>query len=241
MSSTASFQRSAAIPDSGFSRDKTPDFRARAMAKQAWLVRRSEPRRGLLLGLIAGGAIGCLGAFSVLSVIPSEGPARTTPTAVTIAANQPASAQPASDGSNPDRREVRQVSTDRVAPVATTPATTKAAAPATTAPAATAPVTPASTLAAAPVAPRPDPGVARTEVSSNAKVTAVTPAEPPATQSLTSAAPVLAQGDIPVSKPKVAEKKKKKKVIVRRSRPRTNDFARRDNFFFGWDRMANSF
>jgi hypothetical protein len=78
-------------------------------------------------------------------------------------------------------------------------------------------------------------------VSSNAKVTAVTPAEPPATQSLTTDAPVLAQSETPVSKPKVAEKKKKKKVIVHRSRPRVNDFARRDNFFFGGDRMANSF
>jgi len=55
---------------------RTPDFRARVRAKQAWLVRRSEPGRRLLLGLIGGGgAIGCLSAFVIMSVVPSEIPA----------------------------------------------------------------------------------------------------------------------------------------------------------------------
>jgi hypothetical protein len=74
-------------------------------------------------------------------------------------------------------------------------------------------------------------------------VTAVTPATPPATQSLTSDAPVLAQGETPEPKPKVAEKKKKKKkqIAKQRNRPQPNQWARPDNFFFGGDRMARSF
>jgi hypothetical protein len=63
----------------------SPDFRARAAAKQAWLARRSEPRRGLLLGLIGGGVIGCLGAFAVLSVLPSDMPAPKTASDAIIA------------------------------------------------------------------------------------------------------------------------------------------------------------
>src|SRR4051794_17008941 len=99
MSSTASVQRSPMIPTSvsASARDKAPDFRARAMAKQAWLVRRSEPKRGLLLGLIAGGAIGCLGALAVTSIVPSEGPKRATTGAAVIAANQPTGGQTVSN------------------------------------------------------------------------------------------------------------------------------------------------
>jgi hypothetical protein len=227
MSSTASIQRSPMIPSSATG-DKAPDFRARAMAKQAWLVRRSEPRRGLLLGLIAGGAIGCLGAFAVLSVIPNEGPARATRGAAAVAGNQPTGAQTAptteaaavktaSEASNPSSGEVRRVATDR----------------------SPAPVAPAA--AASPTSARPD--AARPELSSNAKVTAVTPATPPATHSLTSDAPVLAQGETPEPKPKVAEKKKKKKkqIAKHRNRPQPNQWARPDNFFFGGDRMARNF
>jgi hypothetical protein len=227
MSSTASVQRSPVIPSSATG-IKAPDFRARAMAKQAWLVRRSEPRRGLLLGLIAGGAIGCLGAFAVLSVIPNEGPARATTGTAAVARNQPPVAQTpptteaaavktASEASNPTGGEVRRVGADR-------------------SPAPAAPTGAASTAGA-----RPD--AARSELSSNAKVTAVTPATPPATQSLTSDAPVLAQGETPEPKPKVAEKKKKKKkqIAKQRNRPQPNQWARPDNFFFGGDRMARSF
>jgi cytoskeletal protein RodZ len=225
MSSTTSVQRSSAIQNStAATGNRTPDFRARAMAKQAWLVRRSEPKRGLLLGLIAGGAIGCLGAFAVMSVIPNEGPARATSGAATVVANPPTGVQTAtpkteaaaakpSEASTPSSSDVRRVAADR-SPAAP-------AAPATSA------------------TPRPD--AARTELSSNTKVPAVTPAEPPATQSLTSDAPVLAQGGTPEPKPRVAEKKKKKKQVVKRNRPQPNQFARPDNFFFGGDRMARSF
>lgn len=222
MSSTASVQRSPMNPDSvsASARDKAPDFRARAMAKQAWLVRRAEPKRGLLLGLIAGGAIGCLGAFAVMSVVPNEGPVRATTGAATVAANQPAGAQTApiaaasakatNEASSANGGEVGRAAADRsVAPAAST------------------------------VGARPD--AARPELSSNAKVTAVTPATPPATQSLTTDAPVLAQGGTPEPKPRVAEKKKKKKVAKQRNRPQPNQWARPDNFFFGGDRMARSF
>jgi hypothetical protein len=212
------------IPDSVSSsaRDKAPDFRTRAMAKQAWLVRRSEPKRGLLLGLIAGGAIGCLGAFAVMSVVPNEGPARATTGAAPVTANQPTGGQTASNEAA--GKGTNDISKPNIEVARTTAAPTAAAAP-----------------GASPVTPRPD--AARNELSSNAKVTAVTPATPPATQSLTSDAPVLAQGGTPEPKPRVAEKKKKKKQVVRhqRNRPQPNQWARPDNFFFGGDRMARSF
>jgi len=76
-------------------------------------------------------------------------------------------------------------------------------------------------------------------------VAPVTPAEPPATRSLSPETPVVAQSDTPPeSKPRLVEKKKKKKVI-RVAKPRhrapLNNWARQDNFFFGGSRMFNSF
>jgi hypothetical protein len=210
-------------PDSVFAsaRDKAPDFRARAMAKQAWLVRRSEPKRGLLLGLIAGGAIGCLGAFAVMSVVPNEGPVRAGTGAVTVTPNQPAGIQTVSNDAA--GKAVNDISKPNVEISRTL------AAPA------------AATVPGASLSPRAD--SARPELSANAKVTAVTPATPPATQSLTTDAPVLAQGGTPEPKPRVAEKKKKKKQVVRHQRNRapSNQWARPDSFFFGGDRMARSF
>jgi hypothetical protein len=234
MPNTVRGQRSLAIPHDASlpARDKAPDFRARAMAKQAWLVRRSEPKRGLLLGLLAGGAIGCLGAFAVLSVVPSDGPARVT---ADNAAIQTAGSKALTDGSNAESREVRQVS---IVPAAA-PVTRSAAAGPAVAPAATTPANAAVLAAApAPTSPRAD---LRPELSSNSRVAAVTPAEPPATESLT-APPILAHGDSSDSKPRVAAvKKKKKRVVVKQRRPQPTDFARRDNFFFGFDRMTNNF
>jgi hypothetical protein len=239
MFGNAGVQRSSSIPDSSV-HDKAPDFRARAMAKQAWLVRRSEPRRGLLLGLIGGTAVGCLGAFAVMSVIPNDSPARARVAAVSVQANQPATVLPAGvqSAAAPSAVPTSQTAAAQPAPQGSSPASREAPRNAATS------ATPARIAAPAPAAtPRGD--VARTELSANTKVAPVTPAEPPATRSLSSETPVLAQGDTPPeSKPKVAEKRKKKKV-VRVAKPRhrapLNNWARQDNFFFGGNRMSNSF
>ena len=175
----------------------TPDFRARARAKQAWLVRRSEPGRGLLLGLVGATAIGCLGAFAVLSFIPSEIPVPTV-------AGTPENLRPAKTSTRSETtgspQQVRQVSAARVS----TPATS------TPAPAAPFTTTPAGAQERA----SPD-------ISSAAPGTPQTPADPPATRSLTAEPPVLASGEAMTK-----QKAKKKKVVVeRRKRPRPNDWA----------------
>jgi len=234
MFGNAGVQRSSSIPDSSV-HNKAPDFRARAMAKQAWLVRRSEPRRGLLLGLIGGTAVGCLGAFAVMSVIPNDSPARAPAAAVSLPANQaatlPAAAiQPAASQS---AVPVSQTAAVKPAPEGASPAAPRSVA--------AAPTTGPAPATAAP--PRGD--VARTELSANTKVAPVTPAEPPATRSLSPETPVVAQSDTPPeSKARLVEKKKKKKVI-RVAKPRhrapLNNWARQDNFFFGGSRMFNSF
>jgi hypothetical protein len=233
MFGNAGVQRSSSIPDSSV-HDKAPDFRARAMAKQAWLVRRSAPRRGLLLGLIGGTAVGCLGAFAVMSVIPNDSPTRTPAAAVSVPANQPATVLPAA---------VQAASNQSAVPTSQTAAAQPAkvsSAPSLGVPRA---VTTAASVSAPAATPRAD--LPQAELSANTKVAPVTPAEPPATRSLSSETPVLAQGDTPPeSKPKVVEKKKKKRV-VRVAKPRhrapLNNWARQDNFFFGGSRMFNSF
>ena len=235
MFGNAGVQRSSSIPDSSV-HDKAPDFRARAMAKQAWLVRRSAPRRGLLLGLIGGTAVGCLGAFAVMSVIPNDSPTRTPAAAVSVPANQPATVLPAA---------VQAASNQSAVPTSQTAAVQPAkgsGAPSLGAPRA---ATTAASVSAPAAAATPRTDLPQTELSANTKVAPVTPAEPPATRSLSSETPVLAQGDTPPeSKPKVVEKKKKKRV-VRVAKPRhrapLNNWARQDNFFFGGSRMFNSF
>ena len=229
MSSSVGVQRSPVIQDS-FSSARAPDFKARAEAKKAWLARRSAPRKGLFLGLLAGGAIGCLSAFAVMSVIPNEVPApaaadgRAAIIPSARPANDAASVKVVTDGSTPERREVRQISTDRVA------------SPTTSAP------VPAAVTRGAPPS-----GVARTELSANAKP-AATPVvqaaipEAPTAAAGEPAAPVLAQTDTAEQKPKAVEKKrKKKKTAKQRNRPQPNQWAPPDNFFFGGDRMARSF
>lgn len=239
MLSMESVQRSPMIQDS-FASTRTPDFKARAEAKKAWLARRSAPRAGLLLGLIAGGAIGCLSAVAVMSVVPNEARApapggaaanRAVLTQPARPANDAAGVKAVTDGSTPGR----QISTDRIA----TPPV-----PATAPPAASTPAT--ATPAAVTRAVTPPPGLARTDVSANIKP-AVTPvaapaAIPAAPESVAAETPppVVAQTD--EQKPKVAEKKKKKKQIAKqRNRTQPTQWARPDNFFFGGDRMARSF
>src|SRR5215203_2623077 len=120
MSSPVSVQRSPIFQDS-FSTARTPDFKARAEAKKAWLARRSAPRSGLFLGLLAGGAIGCLSAFAVMSVIPNDARApapgavdnRVATAQPVRPANEAAASKAATDTSTAERREIRQVSTDR--------------------------------------------------------------------------------------------------------------------------------
>ena len=243
MSSSVGVQRSPVIQDS-FSSARAPDFKARAEAKKAWLARRSAPRKGLFLGLLAGGAIGCLSAFAVMSVIPNEvpAPAAADGRAATIPsarpANDAAGVKVVTDGSTPERRELRQISTDRVAtpaPVAAPPPI-PAVSPATGAP-----------VPAAVTRGTPPSGVARTELSANAKP-AATPVvqaaipEAPTAAAGEPAAPVLAQTDTAEQKPKAVEKKRKKKQTAKqRNRPQPNQWAPPDNFFFGGDRMARSF
>jgi len=233
MFGNAGVQRSSSIPDSSV-HNKAPDFRARAMAKQAWLVRRSEPRRGLLLGLIGGTAVGCLGAFAVMSVIPNDSPARAPVAAVSLPSNQAATLPAAA---------IQPAASQSVVPVSQTAAVKPA--PDGASPAAPRSVAAATTTSPAPATAAPPRGdVTRTELSAN-KVAPVTPAEPPATRSLSPETPVVAQSDTPPeSKPRLVEKKKKKKVI-RVAKPRhrapLNNWARQDNFFFGGSRMFNSF
>ena len=194
------------------------DFRARAAAKQAWLKRRSEPRRGLLLGLIAGSAIGCLGAFAVLSFIPGEMGA--TASGVMSSVSPPAGAATA--------RLRKDLTENNTAPGPVLASTVSV---------------PIAPVAVAP--PRSEPTRADTvgsEVSTNL-VPPVTAADPPVTRSLRSEPPVLAQGA--GAKQKARAIKKKKKVIVDRRkpprlhhwpgerRPRLNDWAYRNNFSFG--------
>jgi len=234
MFGNAGVQRSSSIPDSSV-HDKAPDFRARAMAKQAWLVRRSEPRRGLLLGLIGGTAVGCLGAFAVMSVIPNDSPARAPVAAVSLPSNQAATLPAAA---------IQPAASQSAVPVSQTAAVKPA--PEGAGPAAPRSVAAATTTGPAPATAAPPRGdVARTELSANTKVAPVTPAEPPATRSLSPETPVVAQSDTPPeSKARLVEKKKKKKVI-RVAKPRhrapLNNWARQDNFFFGGSRMFNSF
>ena len=227
-------------------------------------MRRSEPRRGLLLGLIGGGVIGCLGAFAVLSVLPSDMPAPKTASDAIIAGT------PAGGAATPRRhsetiesktaneastanRDVRRAPVDAVpAPpshaVKPGPLGAPAAVPA-------APVTTTFTAAGAPPRAelgRPD-GPVRAEASANPVASPITTAEPPATRSLTSEPPVLAEGEGTKQKTKIV--RKKKKVIVerrkppatverrkprlhdwpgeRRRPPRLNDWAYGDNVFFG--------
>ena len=176
----------------------TPDFRSRAMAKQAWLARRSEPRHGLLLGLTAGGAIGCLAAFAVLSVIPSHMPARE-PASLTVRAERPplgdAAAGPSSetkikstsDGSSADRGAAQIPGRQPIGAAPATPFATAAVAPPRTGPA--------------------NPDAVSSGVLAN-HVPPVTAAEPPVTRSLTEH-PVLAQGEETKQKARIVRKKKK--------------------------------
>jgi hypothetical protein len=253
MSSSVGVQRSPLIQDH-FSSARTPDFKARAEAKKAWQARRSAPRSGLFLGLLAGGAIGCLSALAVMSVIPND--ARThAPGAATIeraatvqpvpAANQAAVTKAVTDGATVERREIRPTVSERsvtpAVPAATVPPVVPAAIP----------VVPASPPAATTRAATVPPGLARTDVSANAKP-AVTPVAAPAAIPVAPAlvaaeppAPVLAQTDAADEKPKVAEnkRKKKKQTVRHRQRSTPTQLARPDNFnfFFGGDRMARSF
>lgn len=206
------------------------DFRARAAAKQAWLVRRSEPRRGLLLGLIAGGAIGSLAAFAVLSAIPSEMPERE-PTGRT-AEGAPVGV---AGGRPPSETQIKTASgSSPGSPGSQLPAPQISGA---------GPSTPFTTAA---VAARPsEPARAESVGSAEAPnlVPPVTAADPAVTRNLTSEPPVLAQGG--GAKQKARATKKKKKVIVERRkpprlhnwprepRPRLNDWAYRNNFSFG--------
>jgi hypothetical protein len=234
------------IQDS-FSTARMPDFKARAEAKKAWVARRSAPRSGLFLGLLAGGAIGCLSALAVMSVIPNDARAPApgvVDNRVAIAqpvrpANEAPASKAATDTSTADRREIRQVSTDRSAPPSAA-AATPAAAPAVSTPAPALAVTRAVT---------PPVGFARTDVSANAKpplnpvaAAAAIPAVPTSAVA-EEAPPVLAQTDATEQKPKVAEKKreKKKQIVRQRNRQPSVQWARPDNFFFGGDRMARSF
>jgi hypothetical protein len=239
----------------------SPDFRARAAAKQAWLVRRSEPRRGLLLGLIGGGVIGCLGAFAVLSVLPSHAPKAAgdavmtgTPARGAATARRPGEIierKTASEAST-DIRQIRQTSSDAApAPENQGGKPGEAGAPALRA----APITTTFTAAAG-APPRAEPtrpdGLGRAEVPANVVALPVTAADPPATPSLTSQPPVLAEGEGTQQKRNIG--RKKKKVIVERRppvtverrkpprlhdwpgerrRPRLNDWAYGDNFFWG--------
>ena len=196
------------------------DFRARAAAKQAWLARRSEPRHGLLLGLIAS-VISFLGAFAVLSFIPSEIPAGDTVSGAMTAASSPGAAT-----SRPRTVESKTAAAPTAPVLASTlsiPVTPAAVAPSLTKPA--------------------HPDAVSSGVSPNLILPPVTAADPPVTRSLTSEPPIFAQGG--GTKQKVRGVKKKKKVVVERRkpprlhhwpgerRPRLNDWAYRNNFSFG--------
>jgi hypothetical protein len=251
MSSSVGVQRSSLIQDNSSSA-RTPDFKARAEAKKAWQARRSAPRSGLFLGLLAGGAIGCLSALAVMSVIPND-PRTPAPGAAAVeraatvqpvrAANQAAVTKAVTDGATVERREIRPAASERSVMPAVPAAAVPPALPTAT------PVVPASPPAAVTRAATAPPELARTDVSANARP-AVTPVATPAAIPIASAsvaaeppAPVVAQTDATEEKPKVAEnkRKKKKQTVRHRQRSTPTQWARPDNFFFGGDRMARSF
>ena len=214
---------------------KTPDFRARAAAKQAWRVRRSEPRRGLLLGIVTGTAIGCLGAFALLSVLPREMPAgRSTTGLATVGSPARDESTQAEFEAKPKSRENSQFSADHVGR-----AEIRAATQVTT--------TATKFTAAARMLPRAEPqGLDHRNSGggTNHLVSPVTPADLPVTGSLTPDPPIFAEGTgtkqraRPVVKKKknIAERPKSHRLhdwSGHRAATRSHSWAYRGNYWHG--------
>jgi hypothetical protein len=253
MSRTEQFPSSFAGSDYARSPgQKGPDFRARAAARQAWLERRSAPRKGLWPGLIAGTAIGCLGAFAAISVLPSQMPRRESVDNVAAAPAAPHIEKPRTEP-----REDKQVSSGRSSDFALQGTSADPLSPAQTQAAITGGAAPSDAVAGSPATdpvttplPRPRPSGRDTgpRVATDVIQRPVTSMEPPATRSLSFEPPVVAEGGGKKTKSRAVTKKKNIIVEDRNPPPRLHNWPgeRRkpvrqdwasgggDSFFFGW-------
>jgi hypothetical protein len=251
MSRTEQFPSSFAGSDYARSGQKGPDFRARAAARQAWLERRSAPPKGLWPGLIAGTAIGCLGAFAAISALPSQRPQHETVDKVALAPAAPHTAKPRIEpGQDKQVSSGRSSDFARQGTSADAPAQTQAAIPGGTAPIDPVAGSAATDPGTTPL-PRPHPigrEGTRPRVATDVVQRPVTSVEPPATRSLSFEPPVVAEGR--GKKTKARAVTRNKNIIVEdrnppprlhnwpgeRRKPVRQEWASRggDSFFFGW-------